>query len=52
MSNNWTRRDFVKRTGTAAGALLLGGTFAEFLAACASGGGTSGGSNQLEIFSW
>ena len=52
MSNNWTRRDFVKRTGTAAGALLLGGTFAEFLAACAGGGGTSGGSNQLEIFSW
>lgn len=52
MSNNWTRREFVKRTGTAAGALLLGGTLAEFLAACASGTSTGGGQSQLEIFSW
>ncbi len=47
----WTRREFVKGAGTAAGALLLGGSFAEFLAACGTGGGTSGG-GKLEIFSW
>ena len=52
MSNNWTRREFVKRTGTAAGALLLGGTFADFLAACAGGTTTGGGESNLEIFSW
>src|SRR6185312_10701633 len=37
--------------GVGAGALALGTTFAEFLAACSSGG-TSTGKNQLEIFSW
>ncbi len=36
--------------GVGAGALALGTTFAEFMAACASG--TTGGKNQLEIFSW
>ena len=46
----WTRREFVNRVGTAAGALVLGGAFAEFLAACGTGGGTA--SNKLEIFSW
>jgi len=51
MSNNWTRREFVKKTGTAAGALVLGGAFADFLAACASGT-TGGGETNLEIFSW
>src|SRR5262245_38390039 len=50
MSSKLTRREFVKTTGTAAGALVLGGAFAEFLAACASG--TSTAKNQLEIFSW
>jgi len=51
MSNNWTRREFVKKTGTAAGAIVLGGAFADFLAACASGT-TGGGETNLEIFSW
>ncbi len=50
MSANWTRREFVKGVGTAAGALVLGGAFAEFLAACGTGGGST--SNKLEIFSW
>jgi glucose/mannose transport system substrate-binding protein len=52
MSSNWTRREFVKKTGTAAGALVLGGAFADFLAACASGTTTGGGETNLEIFSW
>ncbi len=51
MSNNWTRREVVKKTGTAAGAIVLGGAFADFLAACASGT-TGGGETNLEIFSW
>src|SRR2546426_4938959 len=52
MSAKWTRREFVKTTGVAAGSLVLGGALAEFLAACGSGATTSGGSKQLEIFSW
>src|SRR5947199_7882781 len=52
MSSKWTRRQFVKTTGTAAGALVLGGAFAEFLAACASSSPTTSGSGSLEIFSW
>src|SRR3989442_10037847 len=52
MSSTWTRRQFVKTTGTAAGALVLGGAFAEFLAACASSSPTTTGSGSLEIFSW
>src|SRR6266511_374119 len=51
MSSKWTRREFVKRTGVATGALVFGGSIAEFLAACTSGG-TTGGKNELEIFSW
>ncbi|TMD75571.1 MAG: twin-arginine translocation signal domain-containing protein, partial [Chloroflexi bacterium] len=51
MSSKWTRRQFVKTTGTAAGALVLGGAFAEFLAACASSSPTTSGSGSLEIFS-
>ena len=50
MNANWTRREFVKRAGTAAGALALGATFAEFLAAC--GGTTGTTASKLEIFSW
>ena len=50
MKANWTRREFVQRVGTAAGVLALGGTFAEFLAAC--GGSTGTTANNLEIFSW
>jgi glucose/mannose transport system substrate-binding protein len=50
MSANWTRREFVKGVGTAAGALVLGGAFAEFLAAC--GGSTGTAAKKLEIFSW
>ncbi len=51
MQRAWSRREFVKRAGTAAGAVVLGGAFAEFLAACGTGGGTTGG-GKLEIFSW
>src|ERR1700682_6617744 len=50
MKANWTRREFVQRVGTAAGVLALGGTFAEFLAACGGSATTSG--SKLEIFSW
>ena len=50
MKTNWTRREFVQRVGTAAGVLALGGTFAEFLAACGGSGGTN--ATKLEIFSW
>ena len=50
MKANWTRREFVQRVGTAAGVLALGGTFAEFLAACGGSGATPAG--KLEIFSW
>ena len=49
MKGNWTRREFVQRVGTAAGVLAIGGTFAEFLAACGGSGTTAG---KLEIFSW
>ena len=52
MSSKWTRREFVKTTGVAAGALVLGGGIVDFLAACAGGTTTTGGSKQLEIFSW
>src|SRR5258708_16660392 len=50
MKANWTRREFVQRVGTAAGVLALGGTFAEFLAACGGSAGTT--ATKLEIFSW
>src|SRR2546428_12858512 len=52
MSSKWPGRQFVTTTGTAAGALVLGGAFAEFLAACASSSPTTTGSGSLEIFSW
>jgi glucose/mannose transport system substrate-binding protein len=51
MNTNWTRRQFFKTAGATAGAVVLGGGLAEFLAACASGSGTTQTSN-LEIFSW
>jgi glucose/mannose transport system substrate-binding protein len=52
MKGNWTRREFVQRVGVAASVLAVGGTFAEFLAAC--GGSTTPGTSgsKLEIFSW
>src|SRR5712692_6107673 len=50
MSANWTRREFVKGVGTAAGAIVLGTAFADFLAAC--GTGTTTTASKLEIFSW
>jgi glucose/mannose transport system substrate-binding protein len=50
MKANWTRREFVQRVGVAAGVLAVGGTFAEFLAACGGSAGTPAG--KLEIFSW
>jgi glucose/mannose transport system substrate-binding protein len=49
--SNWTRRDFLKTTGAAAGAIALGSGLAEFLAACASAGTGTTAAN-LEIFSW
>jgi glucose/mannose transport system substrate-binding protein len=51
MSTNWTRRQFFKTAGATAGAVVLGGGLAEFLAACASSPSTTQTSN-LEIFSW
>jgi len=53
--SKWTRREFVKRAGQTTGAVAIGLSFADFLAAC--GGGTaapstSGGTGNLEIFSW
>jgi glucose/mannose transport system substrate-binding protein len=50
VSTNWTRRQFFKTAGATAGAVVLGGGLAEFLAACASG--TSTTPSNLEIFSW
>lgn len=42
--DNWSRRDFLKRTGLAAGALGLAGVAPELLAACgAPGADTAGG---------
>jgi branched-chain amino acid transport system substrate-binding protein len=38
MSADWTRRDFVKRAGLAAGTIALGGSAAELLAACGAPG--------------
>jgi glucose/mannose transport system substrate-binding protein len=52
MSSNWTRREFVKTTGTAAGALVFGGAIADFLAACAGSSSTGTTTSNLEIFSW
>src|SRR2546428_1372972 len=52
MSSKWPGRQFVTTTGTAAGALVLGGAFAEFLAGWASSSPTTTGSGSLEIFSW
>jgi glucose/mannose transport system substrate-binding protein len=48
----WSRRDFVKRAGLAAGVLAAGGSFAEFLAACGNNATTGGNGGNLEIFSW
>ena len=52
MSSNWTRREFVKKTGVATGALVFGGAIVDFLAACGGGTTTTTGSKSLEIFSW
>jgi glucose/mannose transport system substrate-binding protein len=51
----WTRREFVKRAGQTTGAVAVGLSFADFLAACGGGAATtsaSGLSGKLEIFSW
>ncbi len=53
--SKWTRRDFVKRAGQTTGAVAIGLSFADFLAACGGGTATpsaSGLSGKLEIFSW
>jgi trehalose/maltose transport system substrate-binding protein len=41
--SDWSRRDFLRRTGQAGAALAAGGGLAAFLEACGTGGGTSGG---------
>ncbi len=53
--SKWTRREFVKRAGHTTGAVAIGLSFADFLAACGGGTATpsaSGLSGKLEIFSW
>jgi glucose/mannose transport system substrate-binding protein len=53
-NERWSRRQFVRRAGKTAGGVVLGLSFADFLAACgASTNNTAaGGSGKLEIFSW
>ncbi|HYS01822.1 MAG TPA: extracellular solute-binding protein [Candidatus Eisenbacteria bacterium] len=53
--SKWTRREFVKRAGQTTGAVAVGLSFADFLAACGGGTGTASpatGTGKLEIFSW
>ena len=53
--SKWTRREFVKRAGQTTGAVAIGLSFADFLAACGGGTATpstSGLSGSVEIFSW
>src|SRR5437879_1350660 len=53
--SKWTRREFVKRAGQTTGAVAIGLSFADFLAACGGGTATpstSGLSGNVEIFSW
>ncbi len=55
MNPLWTRRQFVQRTGVAAGSLLAGASLLEFLEACGTTTttNTSGKlTGNLEIFSW
>src|SRR3979411_1901986 len=48
----WSRRQFVSRAGKTAGGVVLGLTFADFLAACGTSNAGTGASAKLEIFSW
>ncbi len=52
--SKWTRREFVKRAGQTTGAVAIGLSFADFLAACGGGTATASpsGTGNLEIFSW
>jgi len=54
--SKWTRREFVKRAGQTTGAVAVGLSFADFLAACGGATGTSpssaGLTGNVEIFSW
>jgi trehalose/maltose transport system substrate-binding protein len=44
---DWSRRDFLRRTGQAGAVLAAGGGLAAFLEACGTGGGSSGTSSQV-----
>src|SRR5260370_38648658 len=51
-NERWTRRQFVSRAGKTAGGVVLGLSFADFLAACGTSTTTATGGGKLEIFSW
>ena len=52
-NERWSRRQFVSRAGKTAGGVVLGLSFADFLAACGtSNSATGSGTGKLEIFSW
>jgi trehalose/maltose transport system substrate-binding protein len=44
---DWSRRDFLRRTGQAGAVLAAGGGLAAFLEACGTGGGSSSTSSQV-----
>src|SRR5260370_20738387 len=48
----WSRRQFVSRAGKTAGGVVLGLSFADFLAACGASNAPAAGGGKLEIFSW
>jgi len=51
-NERWSRRQFVSRAGKTAGGVVLGLSFADFLAACGTSTSGTSGSGKLEIFSW
>ncbi len=51
-NERWSRRQFVSRAGKTAGGVVLGLSFADFLAACGASQAPAAGGGKLEIFSW
>src|SRR3981081_3738655 len=51
-NERWSRRQFVSRAGKTAGGVVLGLSFADFLAACGATNNAASGGGKLEIFSW
>src|SRR3989454_6939424 len=51
-NERWSRRQFVSRAGKTAGGVVLGLSFADFLAACGASNAPAAGGGKLEIFSW